>query len=67
MQIAALNKPNFKTLTGLLISGLLVKIALSTAFLAPCPRPVLKWPPLQRGRHRRRRCQSGAQRRACPG
>ncbi len=35
MQIAALNKPNFKTLTGLLISGLLVKIALSTAFLAP--------------------------------
>jgi flagellar motility protein MotE (MotC chaperone) len=35
MQVTALGKPNVKSLTTCLIFGLLIKIALSTAFLAP--------------------------------
>jgi len=37
MPTAALSGPNLKSLTGCLIGGLLMKIALSTIFLAPLP------------------------------
>ena len=41
MHVFTLAKPSFKSLTGCLIVGLLIKIALSTAFLAPSGW--LKW------------------------